>query len=166
MHWHEHKMKKSFACAQCDYKATEKNNLQRHIKSVHERQTFACTQCDYKAKWKSHLQTHIKSKHEGQPFQCTNCHFTTKWKSLLRKHTKSAHNPEEYFEADIKIKKEFKNENHEGDDTKSMKQEECDDNTVVLKSNIHVKSEKVSMIAANIKEEYFEDDIKPNVASL
>ena len=73
---------------------------------------------------------------------------------------------EEYFEADIKIKSEFKDENHEGDDTKSIRQEKCDNNTNNMKSNIYVKSEKVSMIAANIKEEYFEEDTKPNVASL
>ena len=75
---------------------------------------------------------------------------------------------EEYFEEDKKpnIKTEFKEDTHYEDDNHSTKQEECDDNTVELKFNIHVKSEKVSTIAANIKEEYFEEDTKPNVASL
>ena len=76
---------------------------------------------------------------------------------------------EEYFEEDKKpnIKTEFKEDTHYEDDNHSTKQEECDDNTDELKFNIHVKSEKVSMIAAaNMKEEYFEEGTKPNFASL
>ena len=43
-----------------------------------------------------------------------------------------------------------------------MKQEECDEDTVMFKANIHVQSEKLLMIAENVYEEYFEDDTKPN----
>ena len=44
-----------FPCTQCDYKAKEKGNLLKHIKSIHEGVKFPCTQCDYKATQKGHL---------------------------------------------------------------------------------------------------------------
>ena len=54
-----------FPCAQCDYKATRREHLLTHIKSVHEGVKFPCAQCDYKATQKSSLLRHIKSVHEG-----------------------------------------------------------------------------------------------------
>ena len=74
------------------------------------------------------------------------------------------HKADEYFEADIEIKTEIKEENNYGDETESMKNDKYDDNTVRFKSN-NVKSEKGFMVCANIKEKYFEDDTKPKVAS-
>ena len=109
----------------------------------------------------------MKSVHEGQTFSCIQCDYTTNRKYLLRKHTKSAHNLEEYFENDIKIKTEFKDENYHGADTQSIMQEEGHDKTVKLRSNIYVKSENGLIIdGASLKEEYFEDDTKPDVASM
>ena len=43
----------------------EKGNLQTHIKSVHhEGQRFPCPNCDFRATRKSHLLRHINSVHE------------------------------------------------------------------------------------------------------
>ena len=50
-----------FPCEQCDYKATEKGELLRHMKSIHEGVKFTCEQCDYKATGNGYLLTHIKS---------------------------------------------------------------------------------------------------------
>ena len=58
--------KQTFPCSQCDYKAKQKSDLQRHVNSVHEAQTFPCPHCKYKATRKDHLRTHIKSVHESQ----------------------------------------------------------------------------------------------------
>ena len=64
-----------FQCPHCEYKATQKGNLQNHIKSIHEGQKFQCPHCEYKASQKGHLQRHIKSVHEGLMFQCPQCEF-------------------------------------------------------------------------------------------
>ena len=40
-----------------------------HVNSVHKDQKIPCQQCEYKATQKGNLQTHIKSVHEGQKFQ-------------------------------------------------------------------------------------------------
>ena len=52
-----------FQCGQCEYKATWKHHLLRHIKSIHEGVKFLCDQCDFKATQKGHLLAHIKSIH-------------------------------------------------------------------------------------------------------
>ena len=39
----------TFPCNQCEYKATQKQNLLAHIKSVHEGVKYPCQQCGYKA---------------------------------------------------------------------------------------------------------------------
>ena len=54
-----------FNCELCDYKATQKRYLLRHIKSKHEGVRFPCDQCDYKATLKENLSRHIKSRHES-----------------------------------------------------------------------------------------------------
>ena len=50
-------------CNQCDYKATEKGSLKKHIESVHEKVKYPCHQCEYKATTKGNIQRHIQKKH-------------------------------------------------------------------------------------------------------
>ena len=57
-----------FPCDLCDYKATWKGSLLRHIKSLHESVKFPCDQCNYKAAFKVNLLTHIKSKPDWSIF--------------------------------------------------------------------------------------------------
>ena len=45
--------------------ATQKGDLLRHTKSIHEGVKFPCNQSDYKATQRGHLLNHIKSIHEG-----------------------------------------------------------------------------------------------------
>ena len=37
-------------CDHCDYKATERGSLLKHIKSLHEGIKFPCEQCDHEDK--------------------------------------------------------------------------------------------------------------------
>ena len=59
-----------FFCKQCDYKATCKTSLLKHMKSIHKGVKFPCEQCDYKATRKGNLMAHIKSTHKGVKFPC------------------------------------------------------------------------------------------------
>ena len=55
----------SLPCNYCDYKATRRQNLLSHTKSIHKGVRYPCDQCDYRARTKSALVAHKKSKHEG-----------------------------------------------------------------------------------------------------
>ena len=47
----------------CDYKVTPKQNLQQHVKSIHNGVKYSCEYCEYKASHKVNLQRHEKSIH-------------------------------------------------------------------------------------------------------
>ena len=75
-----------FQCPQCEYKASEKGSLKKHIKSIHEGQKFPCPHCEYKAAAKRSLPAHIKSIHEGQKFQCPHCELKATFRVNLQRH--------------------------------------------------------------------------------
>lgn len=53
-------MIKDFECSQCDFKCSQNANLQRHIKTIHDKmKDHECYQCDYKCSTKGDLQRHI-----------------------------------------------------------------------------------------------------------
>ena len=73
-------MTSRFICEQCDYKATQKGYLLKHVKAIHEGVKFPCEQCDYKAIRKENLLIHIKSTHEGIKFPCEQFDYKAMWK--------------------------------------------------------------------------------------
>ena len=44
-----HDRDKKNSCHHCEYKATAKGHLKRHIESVHMNVDYPCNQCEYKA---------------------------------------------------------------------------------------------------------------------
>ena len=76
-----------YPCDQCDYKATVKNDLLRHIKSRHEGVKYPCNQCDYNTTQKTYyLLTHMKSKHKGVKYPCDQCDYKATQRYALSKH--------------------------------------------------------------------------------
>ena len=65
------------------YKATQKGDLRKHIKSIDENRKFPCPQCNSTFTEKGNLQKHIKAVHEGQKFQCPHCEYKTAWNKVL-----------------------------------------------------------------------------------
>ena len=53
---------KLFQCLQCDYQATQKCHLLRHVKTAHGTQKFPCDYCDKIFGRKDTLNAHIKKK--------------------------------------------------------------------------------------------------------
>ena len=43
----------------CEYKATRKQSLHKHVQSVHDGVKYNCVQCEYKATRKQSLQQHV-----------------------------------------------------------------------------------------------------------
>lgn len=52
-----------FHCPHCTYRATQRGNLQRHIRSHTGDSPFACLHCAYRTNDQSNLARHIKRKH-------------------------------------------------------------------------------------------------------
>ena len=80
-----------YPCNQCQYEATQKSSLIRHIQSIHEGLRYNCNQCNYTAKLKDILRIHIKSKHLGIKYCCNLCQYEATEKRILKRHMQSTH---------------------------------------------------------------------------
>ena len=78
-------------CDQCDYKATTKGDLRRHLESIHEGARYTCDQCDYKPTTKGDLKRHVESIHEGVRYTCDQCDYKPTTKGGLKRHVESIH---------------------------------------------------------------------------
>ena len=61
-------------CKVCNDVFTQKGNLTKHVKAVHEgNKPFKCSFCDYSSSRNDRLHQHTSSIHEGKkPFKCDN----------------------------------------------------------------------------------------------
>ena len=73
-------------CPYCDYKATTKRNLKRHVESKHQGVCYSCDYCAYKATTKGNLKIHVESKHQGVCYSCDHCDYKATQKRSLKKH--------------------------------------------------------------------------------
>ena len=60
----KHKKQNEHTCKQCVFSGPSKQQLRRHVESVHEHASYPCGECDYKSGRKDHLYEHVKSKHK------------------------------------------------------------------------------------------------------
>jgi len=105
----------------CDYKASRKDTLLKHIQSKHEGVKFSCDQCAFKATLKGTLLTHVKSKHEGVKYPCNQCDYEASRKSSLKNHLKSKHEGVKHPSNDL-LKWHLTEENDDQNEDKEMKQ--------------------------------------------
>ena len=68
-------------CEIFDFSCSLKNNLNRHIMSLHDGQKpFKCNICDYSCSQKKHLRVHIASVHDGKKhLKCEFCDFKSSY---------------------------------------------------------------------------------------
>ncbi|GAB6023771.1 hypothetical protein CHUAL_008524 [Chamberlinius hualienensis] len=84
-----HSTDRPFACDQCDYRGTSRNNLKIH-QEVHQEKTFDCEICDKKFRSKNYLRKHLRV-HQAETYTCPICHLPLKLKSYLKKHLENVH---------------------------------------------------------------------------
>ena len=60
-----HTGEKPFACPHCDYRATQKPNLDTHMRIHTGEKPFACPHCDYRSGHPYGVPQHIKKVHGG-----------------------------------------------------------------------------------------------------
>jgi len=95
--------KQIHACPHCDYQATQKGTLKRHIQSVHDGIKYPCLHCDYQATQEGSLKRHIqnvhdgiKSVHDGIKYPCLHCDYQATEKGTLKRHIQSVHDGIKY----------------------------------------------------------------------
>ena len=100
------KGKKSFKCNICEYSCSEKSNMNKHIRAVHEgKGKSKCKICNKIFFSKSNMIYHMKSVHEGKKakkaFNCGICDKIFSQKGNLKTHVASFHEGKKAFKCDI-----------------------------------------------------------------
>ena len=85
---------RSFACTQCASTFSERFNLNKHVRAVHERRRpFQCSTCHARFQQKDHMQKHEICVHKKlRQYSCVTCGAAFGWRGVLKKHRKSVHN--------------------------------------------------------------------------
>ena len=61
-----------FKCHECQKQFANKQSLNIHISSVHERKKYECPQCKKQFTQQCNVTTHISNVHEKKVHKCTN----------------------------------------------------------------------------------------------
>jgi uncharacterized Zn-finger protein len=87
----------------CNYMCSRKGDLNRHIKSVHDKiKDHECDLCEFKCSNKSDLTTHIKVVHDKiKDHECVDCGYTFSNKGTLKQHIKQIHTKIKDHECDL-----------------------------------------------------------------
>ena len=84
---------KNKKCRICDYPATQKGDLSRHIKNVHQKsENINCSECNQYVQ-KVNLKRHIKVFHSGEQtlYNCKVCTFQSIHQYALNRHVRKVH---------------------------------------------------------------------------
>ncbi|KAL3847108.1 hypothetical protein ACJMK2_018038 [Sinanodonta woodiana] len=90
---------RNFACQQCNYKTDRKNNLKRHIATMHSDCNRNLECCDLIFKCKATLREHVRSLH-NTGYRCKVCERNFCRKALLRRHL-TVHNGKKDFQCTL-----------------------------------------------------------------
>ena len=83
-----------FHCDQCDYAAKTKQTLQKH-KLIHnmEREKIPCTKCPKTYIDKEHLNRHVKTHHDKIGLKCDKCPYVVSTEKKLKVHSRIHERP-------------------------------------------------------------------------
>ena len=83
-----------FECDFCEYKASQRTGLRRHVESMHMNIKHLCDFCDFQSSTKCAVKRHTLGFHMDKVkiFECSKCSFRSQFKSLLNKHLLSKDN--------------------------------------------------------------------------
>ena len=84
-------------CDHCSFKSRYKNNLLKHIETIHKDIEFPCITCEFKSNRKDNLQRHINTVHGDAKYKCNECEFITNRMDNFVRHTDTVHGDEEIF---------------------------------------------------------------------
>ena len=89
------KISKDYKCESCGKSFGQKDNLERHVMTVHEKiKAYQCEYCDKNFGEKQNLKSHLKSVHENEnrkDFSCNVCDEKFLYNSNLKRHILQFH---------------------------------------------------------------------------
>ncbi|XP_066479982.1 zinc finger protein ZFAT [Tiliqua scincoides] len=99
-HMNRHSTEKTHLCDMCGKKFKSKGTLKSH-KLLHtaDGKQFKCTVCDYTATQKPQLLRHMEQHASFKPFRCAHCHYSCNISGSLKRHYNRKHPNEEYVNA-------------------------------------------------------------------
>ena len=73
-----------FKCEACVYSATTKGLLDKHFRTVHQKEKpFVCEVCQSRFGQKAHLNKHIVTVHKKEkPYKCEDCDYQVSYPTL------------------------------------------------------------------------------------
>ena len=94
---------REFKCSICPYQAVLKNNLNQHIRTVHDKvRNHICKICGYAASRGYNLRIHMKHMHDKiKDNICEECGYAASEKGDLKKHRDAVHNTGEKFKCGL-----------------------------------------------------------------
>ena len=86
--------KRSYLCHHCDKAFLNGAHLKAHIEAMHEA-TKNCSICEFRASTKRNLEKHVVLKHFNESIICTKCSFKTSDRPAMITHEKRIHGPKD-----------------------------------------------------------------------
>ena len=80
-----------FSCSICGCQVSQKNNLERHKRAVHEGFRYPCRICDYEATTQGSLARHKRAVHDEVKYPCRQCKQNFTAKGSLIRHLREVH---------------------------------------------------------------------------
>ena len=88
----------NYPCDQCEYEATQKGHLKRHIEYKHDfvKVKYPCSECQYQSNSNSGLKRHRQNIHEGVKYPCNQCQYEATDRRNLQRHVEVRHTDIKY----------------------------------------------------------------------
>ena len=78
-------------CPICEKIFNNINNVNEHMKQMHENKEFPCNECNYIGKTKRDLTVHTGLYHKDKTFACEFCDFKAGYQHRINRHTRQQH---------------------------------------------------------------------------